>query len=396
MWGALTAVAALAIAAAVVLVGGIIVKGIAFLSPILLPVAVAWVLTYLLNPVVGFFQKKMARIWAVICVFVVLLISILGVGGWVGPILWKQASGFGAKMPDYLDKSHALFNKTVDSIQKASTLPFLKSKIKEEEDDINVVSDWIQGTIAEIVKSLQQEVPKLAGSAGNYVTAGIGGVVASLRTLLSLALVPIFLFFFLYESPNIVAGWEKYLPLHASAFKNEVVELVTEINRYLICFFRGQLLVSMIDGLITGIALLCVGMEFALFIGLMIGVFALIPYIGIILCWIPAVIIATAQSNSWQYPLLVTLIFMGVNYLEGIFISPKIVGNSVGLHPLTVILSVLAWSVIFGGILGAILAVPLTATFKVLLKRYFWDEMSSPALNNNPENPGQPTAHTSV
>ena len=84
-------------------------------------------------------------------------------------------------------------------------------------------------------------------------------------------------------------------------------------------------------------------------------------------------LIATAQFGDWWHPMWVTVIFLACNQLEGIFLSPKIVGESVGLHPLTVIVSVLAWSVILGGLLGALLAVPLTATLKVLLKRYFWD-----------------------
>ncbi|NBZ97086.1 MAG: AI-2E family transporter, partial [Proteobacteria bacterium] len=78
-------------------------------------------------------------------------------------------------------------------------------------------------------------------------------------------------------------------------------------------------------------------------------------------------------------PLYVLLIFTATNWLEGIFISPKIVGNSVGLHPMTVILSVMAWTIVLGGLLGALLAVPLTATLKVLLRRYFWDRPAGPA-----------------
>jgi predicted PurR-regulated permease PerM len=89
------------------------------------------------------------------------------------------------------------------------------------------------------------------------------------------------------------------------------------------------------------------------------------------------VIIAAAQFGDWFHPLLVTIIFLGVNNLDSIFIAPKIVGESVGLHPLTVIFSVLAWSLILGGLLGALLAVPLTATIKVVLKRYFWDKKTS-------------------
>ncbi len=76
------------------------------------------------------------------------------------------------------------------------------------------------------------------------------------------------------------------------------------------------------------------------------------------ICWIPAVIIAAAQFGDWWHPVLVTIIFVSANNIDGMIIAPKIVGESVGLHPLTVIISVLAWSLILGGLLGALLAVP--------------------------------------
>jgi len=182
----------------------------------------------------------------------------------------------------------------------------------------------------------------------------------------------------LLEGPAIASSWSKYLPLRASPFKREVVEVLTEINGYLINFFRGQLLVSMIDGLMITIALLFMGLDFALLIGIAVAFIGLVPYAGVIICWIPAVIIATAQFGDWLHPVLVTVIFLAVNNIDGIFIAPKIVGESVGLHPLTVIISVLAWSIILGGLLGALLAVPLTATLKVLLRRYFWEKPGDP------------------
>jgi predicted PurR-regulated permease PerM len=105
----------------------------------------------------------------------------------------------------------------------------------------------------------------------------------------------------------------------------------------------------------------------------MVGFLGFIPYFGMMICWIPAVIIAAAQFGDWAHPLVVTIIFVAANNIDGMIIAPNIVGESVGLHPLTVIISVLAWSLILGALLGALLAVPLTATLKVLLKRYFWD-----------------------
>src|SRR5438046_1382671 len=98
----------------------------------------------------------------------------------------------------------------------------------------------------------------------------------------------------------------------------------------------------------------------------------MIPYIGIVLCWIPAVLIAVAQWGDLTHPLLVTAIFILVQNLEALFIAPRIVGNSVGLHPMTVIVSIFIWGLLIGGLLGPILAVPLTAAVKVLLARYVW------------------------
>ena len=130
----------------------------------------------------------------------------------------------------------------------------------------------------------------------------------------------------------------------------------------------------MIDGVMIATALLVMGLDFAVLFGLMVGVLGLIPYLGMMITWIPAVIVAGAQYQDWAHPFWVTVIFIVANNIDGMVIAPKIVGDSVGLHPLTVILSVLAWSLILGGLLGALLAVPLTATLKVLLKRYFWDK----------------------
>jgi predicted PurR-regulated permease PerM len=85
------------------------------------------------------------------------------------------------------------------------------------------------------------------------------------------------------------------------------------------------------------------------------------------------VLIALVQFNDWIHPLWVSAIFFTVQQIDGIIVAPRIVGNSVGLHPMTVIFSVFLWTLVLGGPLGAILAVPLTATLKVLLQRYVWE-----------------------
>jgi predicted PurR-regulated permease PerM len=87
---------------------------------------------------------------------------------------------------------------------------------------------------------------------------------------------------------------------------------------------------------------------------------------------VPAVLIAAFQWGDWTHPILVTAIFIVVQNLEGLFYAPRIVGNYVGLHPMTVIVSIFVWGLIIGGVIGPLLAVPLTATLKVLFGRYVW------------------------
>ena len=101
---------------------------------------------------------------------------------------------------------------------------------------------------------------------------------------------PIYLFFLLKEGPNIARRWKEYLPLRDSALKDEVATVLSQINSYIIAYFRGQLLVCLVDGLLIGTALFIFGLNFAPLIGCLVVVLTMIPYIGIVLCWIPAVL----------------------------------------------------------------------------------------------------------
>ena len=155
-----------------------------------------------------------------------------------------------------------------------------------------------------------------------------------------------------------------------------------EINGYLISFFRGQVLVAAIDGILVGIALTIFGLPYGLLIGIFMAILGVVPYIGNILCLIPACIIAYlhAQGSTpfgmspWTYVGCVVAIFVIVQQINSLVTAPKIVGDSVGLHPLTVIFSMLFWSLVLGGFIGALLAVPMTAAVKVLFRRFIWEK----------------------
>jgi len=230
----------------------------------------------------------------------------------------------------------------------------------------------IQASIQRLLPNLDRQLPYIAEKIWALLKQSIGGFLGVTGFLFSLIMVPIYLFFLLKESPNIARRWQEYLPLRDSRLKNEVGAVLDQINKYVIAYFRGQLLVCLIDGTLIGTALYLTGLNFAPLIGVLVVILTMIPYIGIILCWVPAVLIAAGQYGDWTHPLIVTGVFIVVQNLEAIFVAPRIVGNSVGLHPMTVIVSIFVWGLLIGGLLGPILAVPLTATIKVLLARYVW------------------------
>ena len=384
LWAAITSLSFLAIGASILLVGSLVIGAISFLQPVLTPIAVAAILAFLLEPVVKFSMRLgLSRLVSIILVYLAFTAFFVGLLVYIIPPAYRQGTTLVQNFPNYMQKTQALTTRTFENLHRLSTLDFLRTDGAEQPAN-EQLSVLVSQSIKDAGTWVQQKIPDLAVESGRFLQRSLGGFLGVFGLLLSMILVPIFLFFFLKDSASIAENWSRYLPLRASPLKNEIVSLVSEINSYLISFFRGQLIVSLIDGLLIAIALLVMGLDFAILIGLMVGVLGLIPYLGMMICYIPAVIIAAAQFGDWTHPLIVTATFILANNIDGIFIAPKIVGESVGLHPLTVIVSVLAWSLILGGLLGALLAVPLTATIKVLLKRYFWDRPSSSLLQAEP------------
>ena len=423
MWSALAALAVVAIGAIAVGLVWLAATVIGFLQPILIPFAIAGVAAYLLEPVVAkIVSWGTSRQRAVMSVFALVTILLAGVMVWVIPAIWVQSARLVHKVPTYRDGIiqkvgqfndwaqsleqrfgvHGVMPQLPDKLASPLTLPEATPAPKPETvpapADSTPVVPALAAPLSPLEKTakppsvldlqnflkgdwLRTTLPLVVAKTWSVITDSVGGFLGVFGFLLSMIIVPIYLYYFLIESRNIAQSWGDYLPLRASEFKDEVIAAFNEINGYLIAFFRGQLLVSLINGTITGILLGSVGLDFGLLIGLMLCFLGIIPYLGITLCWIPAVVIASVQNGAgtwipsehwWVFPLVVTFIFFIVQQVDGLLITPKIVGESVGLHPMTVMASVFVWSLLIGGLLGAIVAVPLTATIKVLLRRYIW------------------------
>jgi predicted PurR-regulated permease PerM len=378
LWNAITALSLLVIAAVFVFTLYVATQILAFLQPLLLPVAVAGVIAYLLEPVVSWLaRRKMPRLLAVVIVFGAFVLGgvLLFVG--VVPSIYTESVKFSSDLPGYLVRGWVAIDGFLENnLQK---LPQLGGTPAQEESTADSAKGRLQRYqdnpyVQQSLQYLKDQLPTLSQRIWTLLQTSLTGVFGVFGFLLGLLIVPIYLFFFLKESPRIAQTWSNYLPLRRSEFKDEVVTVLTEINGYLINFFRGQLVVALINGMLLAVGLSILGLQFGFLIGLVFAFCGIIPYVGYIICYIPALLVAFAQFNDFAHPLWVTIIFfLIIAQIDGLVTTPRIVGNSVGLHPMTVIISVFLWALVLGGLLGAILAIPLTATLKVVLQRYVWD-----------------------
>ncbi|MFL6515160.1 MAG: AI-2E family transporter [Chthoniobacterales bacterium] len=409
MWAALTALFIAFLAVIIASVIWVAANLISFLQPILIPVAIAAILAYLLDPLVTkMCASGMGRTKTVVLLFTTTFLALAALVAWLVPMISVQSANFTRDLPAYTQKAR---DRAVDLIYrydrtfgvpgaaKGKSVSPTKSFVNwllgpspaphaspaaqptpPREESISAAPSQptladrqrIQQWVEKQLPNFEGQLPTLTARFWEILKKSIGGFLGITGFLLSLVMVPIYLFFFLKERPRIENRWKDYLPLRASPLKDEVAEVLSQINSYVIAYFRGQLLVCLVDGILIGSILTLFGLSFAPLIGVLVVVLTMIPYIGIVICWIPAVLIAAAQYGDWWHPLWVTIIFVVVQNLEGMFYAPRIVGNSVGLHPVTVIVSIFVWGLLIGGLLGPILAVPLTATLKVLLARYVW------------------------
>src|SRR5947209_3222741 len=366
MWAALSAffvVLLVVIAAVVVYVGANL---IGFLQPILIPVAIAIILAYLLDPLVTeFCRRGLSRMWSIIAIFVMALVALVGLFWWVVPTVSEQSANFARELPSYTQTARdrivdlaVRYNRTFGGTSgthgksssglvnlllgtpppkssNATPSPTASPSPPPEVESIgpappklsSAERQKVEGDVEKMIGYVQHQLPTWSDKVWNILKKSIGGFLGVAGFLLSLIMVPIYLFFLLKERPRIEKRWRDYLPLRPSPLKDEIASTLSEINSYIIAYFRGQLLVCLVDGTLIGAILTLFGLNFAPLIGLLVVILTMIPYIGIIICWVPAVVIAGFQWGDWTHPLVVTAIFLVVQNLEGMFYAPRIVGK---------------------------------------------------------------------
>jgi len=181
--------------------------------------------------------------------------------------------------------------------------------------------------------------------------------------LANLILVPVVALYLLYDWDRVIAHLKTLLP---HRYRATIIAFMSECDAVLAAFFRGQLLVMLTLGVIYAVGLTVLGVQLGVLIGVMIGFFAIVPYLGVITGFFAACLAAWLQAGNWHAFLPVVILFVVVQAMDSMFITPRLVGHRIGLHPVLVIFTVLAGGVI-GGFTGVLIALPVAAMLRVLL-----------------------------
>jgi predicted PurR-regulated permease PerM len=313
------------------------------LSEILLPFVAGLAIAYLLNPLTDRIERLgVNRLIAALIIITLVVMAIVLLILLVAPILGSQLSSFIGNFPGYVTKLQSLLS--------------------------DPSRPWVQKLLGAGFNADK--------SLGDLVTQGAGWLTTFLKSLWSggravvslfslIVVTPVVAFYLIYDWHRMVDTVDGWVPIHQRA---TVRRLAREIDAAIAGFVRGQSLVCLILGTFYAVALTLSGLNFGLLIGLISGLITFIPYVGSLTGLILALGVAVAQFWPQYTSIMVVLgIFLVGQFLEGNVLAPKLVGKSVGLHPVWLIFALLAFGYLFGFV-GLLVAVPLAATIGVLAR----------------------------
>ncbi len=413
IWFALTALAVsctLAILGVVLWgLGGVVMV----LSPVLWPIAVAGVVAIILDPVVEWLaMRKVPRWRAVVLVFGAAGILVAAVLASVLPRAVLEARDLAGRVPTYMDVGR----ERLDEFFSDPSMPLLKLlpegwkremrnwgfTAREERgavvaapgvvvpveavagtNDVSAVGGrgselkadapwWLKAMDPRALKTAGGWLGMVVPVVASWMMGQMGRVASWVGVLAGLALIPVYAFYFLLEKSSIERRWTDYLPVSNSWYKDELVWLLKNINDALVVFFRGQVLVAICDGVLYAVGFSLIGLPYGLLLGVVATFLTIVPFLGATITCATALVIAVIQFGDWRHPLMVLGVFLVVQTIEGWIIQPKIIGDRVGLHPVTIIVALLIGTTLMGGILGGLLAIPATAVLRALMFRYVW------------------------
>ena len=325
------------------------VLSIILFKSVLLPFVMGIAVAYLLNPIVNRFKQiGIARGPAAIMILGSFMIFFLGFVGVLSPIIYKEMAQLPDDLPGYIEQLWEL-------LQPVTQL----------------VEEYIGGVDRENLEGLLKDNAGSATQVAKLIVKRLASGGQAFVDVLSVAIfMPIVAYFMMKEWPHVTQWVHDLMPRHS---EKTIISLLKEIDVKLAGFVRGQITVALVLGISYALMLTLAGLKYGFLIGIVSGMLSVIPMVGSAIGLIVSVAVAWFQSGEITFVMLIAGIFIGGQVIEGNFLTPKLVGDSVGLHPLWVFFALLAGGSLLG-ILGMLLAVPVAAVAGVLLsfaiKRY--------------------------
>ncbi|WP_374383013.1 AI-2E family transporter [Dongia sp.] len=313
------------------------------LRTVLLPFVAGMGVAYFLDPVCDRLEEwGCSRALATTLVTIAFALIVILAFLLIVPLLIDQLTSFITSLPDLVSRAHQRLLPLYENFRVRFDLPAM--------DDLGSLLKNRLGTVF------------------SFVTQTVQGVVsggAAFANLLSLIFItPVVTFYLLRDWDLIIARIDHLLPRdHAATIRSQMAAIDTTLAG----FVRGQASVCLVLGIYYASALMLVGLPFGLVIGMTAGILTFIPYVGSLSGFVTAMAIALASFDGWHSPAIVAGIFFVGQVLEGNFLTPKLVGDRVGLHPVWIIFALLSGGALFGFV-GLLLAVPVAASIGVLVR----------------------------
>ncbi|MBW3660650.1 MAG: AI-2E family transporter [Gemmatimonadetes bacterium] len=325
-------------------------------GPVLTPFALAFVIAYVANPLVDRGERQgLGRGWgAALFILIVALLLTLAIILLV-PLVMQQGADFLQDLPRMLEELEAWYEARIRALAE-SPLPILREIPFEraQELDTEDVSQWIADRFTDLRPTWETAV-------------GLGqGVQTALTILAYLVLTPVLTFYLIRDFPKMKASLAEVLPEDR---RESTLGFMRQYDGLLGEYLRGQLLVAAFVGIATGLGFFVLDFPNAVLLGVVAGVFNIVPYLGLVVSLIPALVIALVTPPLWLSLLKVATVFFAVQALDGYVLSPRIIGERVGLHPVWVMLAIIAAGTFFG-LVGLLLAIPIAVLVKLLILRW--------------------------
>ena len=313
------------------------------LSPVLMPFFIAALLAYLGDPLVDKLESwKLSRTLSVSIVFAVLFLCVSIALFVLIPVLTAQVADLIRRLPEYLTTLQNLVE------------PWLLK--------LGITADsWNLHTLKTALTAYMSEFKQVAGGIFAYMTRS---GMAILQWLTNLLLIPVLTFYLLRDWDILVARFRELLPRR---YTRQIIDMSLECDEMLAGFIRGQVMVMLALAILYTIGLSLIGLDLALLLGVVAGIVSFVPYLGLIVGIGLAGLAAFFQFGEWLPVLYVVIVFTVAQAVEGTVLTPRFVGERIGLHPVAVIFAVLAGGQLFG-FTGVLLALPVAAVVMVLLR----------------------------